>query len=80
MSRIAKAALLFLLLPAVLLEGYYIMVLRERVSRNADDLKNISSQLQTLKLEREKLNEDVSAAQKNAGEGQPNEHTAAGQH
>lgn len=79
MSTVLRAVVIALLIAVVLLEGYYIMVLRQRVSRNAEELKNISVQLQNLKLEREKLHEDFSAAKKSAGEAQ-NERTAEGKH
>ncbi|GAB4483955.1 MAG: hypothetical protein OHK006_06770 [Thermodesulfovibrionales bacterium] len=79
MSALFRAIFIALLIAAVLLEGYYIMVLRQRVSSSSEELKNISVQLQNLKLEREKLYEDFSAARKSAGERQ-HELTTEGQH
>lgn len=79
MSAFFRTIFIALLIAAVLLEGYYIMVLRQRVSSSAEELKNISVQLQNLKLEREKLHDDFSAAKKSAGERQ-NGHSTEGQH
>ncbi len=79
MGTAARAVLIALLIAAVLLEGYYIMVLRDRIRTNTEELKNISIQLQSLKLEREKLHEDFSAARKSVGDKQ-DEHTAEGKH
>jgi len=57
------------LLAAVCLEGYYIMVLRDTIRRQAEDLRSISVQLQLLKSERDSLNEEISSARKMAEEG-----------
>lgn len=57
------------LLAAICLEGYYIMVLRDTIQRQAEDLSKISGQLQLLKSERDSLNEEISSARDRAGEG-----------
>jgi hypothetical protein len=54
------------LLAVVCLEGYYIMVLRDRIQRQTEDLRNISIQLQLLKGERDSLNEEISAVRDRA--------------
>jgi predicted Holliday junction resolvase-like endonuclease len=72
MSRLAGPILKYLIVAAlaviVLFEGYYIFMLREKISRQTEDLKDISVQLQLLKRERDVLNEEVSSARKKAGE------------
>jgi hypothetical protein len=57
------------LLAAVCLEGYYIMVLRDTIHRQTEDLRSISVQLQLLKSERDSLSEEISSARKQAEEG-----------
>ena len=57
------------LVAAVCLEGYYIMVLRDTIRRQAEDLRNISVHLQVLKSEQDNLNEEISAASKQSEEG-----------
>ena len=57
------------LLAVVFLEGYYIMVLRDTIQRQAEDLRKISGQLQLLKSERNSLNEEISSVRDRAGEG-----------
>ena len=56
------------LLAALCFEGYYIIVLRDTIKKQTEDLRNISVQLQLLKSERETLNEEISSARKLAGE------------
>lgn len=57
-----------LLIAAVCLEGYYILLLRDSIQMQAEDLRSISAQLQVLKSERESLNEEISSAKERAGE------------
>ncbi len=57
------------LLAAVCLEGYYIMVLRDTIQRQTEDLRSISVQLQLLKGERDSLSEEISSARKQVEEG-----------
>ncbi|HYQ48670.1 MAG TPA: hypothetical protein VEP69_06355 [Thermodesulfovibrionales bacterium] len=56
------------LLAVVCLEGYYILVLRDTIQRQTEDLRNISVQLQLLKSERDNLNEEISSARNRAEE------------
>lgn len=56
------------LLAVVCLEGYYIMVLRDTIQRQTEDLRNISVQLQLLKSERDSLNEEISSVRSRAEE------------
>ena len=62
---LAAAALLAL----VCLEGYYIMVLRDTVQKQAENLRNNSVQLQLLRSERDSLNEEISSVRRQAEEG-----------
>jgi len=64
--------LLFILLLAtvVFIEGYYIFVLRDKINKQTEELKNISLQLQFLKNERDNLHEELSSVKKSAGESQ----------
>lgn len=57
------------LVIAVAFEGYYIIVLKDKISRQTEELRDISVQLQLLRREREALDEAVSSARKKAGEG-----------
>lgn len=64
--------LLFILLlaAAVFMEGYYIFVLRDKINKQTEELKDISLQLQFLKNERDDLHEELSSVKKSAGESQ----------
>ncbi len=57
------------LLALVCLEGYYIVLLRDTVRRQAEDLRDISVRLQNLRSERDILYEEISVARKQAEEG-----------
>ncbi len=61
---LAIAALLALLC----VEGYYIVLLRTTIKKQAEDLRSISLQLQNYRSEKEGLMEELSAARKHAGE------------
>jgi predicted Holliday junction resolvase-like endonuclease len=63
-SRAIKLFLVFLLVVAVILEGYYIYALHDKIEKRNDELKNISVQLQFLKNEREELKAILSSTQK----------------
>lgn len=67
-QRLLKLAVILVLLVAVCLEGYYIFVLRDKMETQAEEIKNISIQLQLLKQEKENLSEELSSAKKSAGE------------
>ena len=68
-QTIGRSLAVAALLAAVFLEGYYIMLLRDTVQRQAEDLRSISVQLQLLKSERDSLNEEISSARKKTEEG-----------
>jgi hypothetical protein len=62
--------LIFLLVFAVIMEGYYIYLLQDKIAKRNDELKNISVQLQLLKNEREDLKASLSSANKTTGPGE----------
>jgi hypothetical protein len=66
-GRGVKLLLIFLLLFAVMMEGYYIYLLQDKIEKRNDELKNISVQLQLLKNEREELKASLSSADKTTG-------------
>jgi len=70
-----RPLLIFLLVAAVLAEGYYIYLLQDKIEKRSDELKNISVQLQFFKTEREDLKANLSSA-KNTGDAD-NENTPA---
>jgi Tfp pilus assembly protein PilO len=74
-SRSARLLLNFLLIAAVLAEGYYIYLLQEKIEKRSEELKNISVQLQFFKTEREDLKANLSSAKKTGDAG--NENTPA---
>lgn len=79
-ARIALKFLLVLLLMAgVVVEGYYIFVLRDKIERQTEDLRTISMQLQSSKNESTDLHKELSSIKKMAGEGKDG-NTAVGQH
>lgn len=67
--RAVRYLLIVALFFAVCCEGYYIFVLRDTIQRQAEDLSNISIQLQMLKSERESLSEEISSTKEKTGEG-----------
>lgn len=67
--------LIFLLVAAVLAEGYYIYLLQDKIEKRNDELKDLSIQLQFFKTEREDLKANLSSAKKTGDAG--NENTSA---
>jgi len=63
-----KLLLIFLLVVAVIIEGYYIYLLQQKTETRNDELKIISAQLQILKNEREDLKASLSSAHKKTGD------------
>lgn len=61
---------IFCLLAAIIVEGYYIVTLRDRISTQTEELKRISFQLQTMKNERDTLHEELSTVKGSPGEEQ----------
>ena len=74
-GRRVRLLLIFILVAAVLAEGYYIYLLQDKIEKRNDELKNISIQLQFFKTEREDLKANLSSAQKTGDGG--NENTSA---
>jgi hypothetical protein len=66
-SRV-KLFLIFLLVAAVIIEGYYIYLLQDITEKQKDELISISVQLQLLKNEREELKTSISSAHKATGD------------
>ena len=62
-ARGFKLFLIFLLVLSVIVEGYYIYLLQDKIEKRNDELKNISVQLQLLKNEREDLKATLSSTQ-----------------
>lgn len=62
-GRAIKFLLVFLLIVSVILEGYYIYALHDKIEKRNDELKNISVQLQFLKNERDELKATLNSAQ-----------------
>lgn len=63
-----KQFLIFLLIVLIIVEGYYIYLLKDRIEKQDDELKDISVQLQFLKNEREDLKASLSSANKTTGD------------
>ena len=74
-GRRVRLLLIFILVAAVLAEGYYIYLLQDKIEKRSDELNNISVQLQFFKKEREDLKANLSSAQKTGDAG--NENTSA---
>jgi len=74
-GRRVRLLLIFLLVAAVLAEGYYIYLLEDKIEKRNDELRNISVQLQVYKAEGEALKADLSSAKKPGDAG--NENTSA---
>ena len=60
--------LIFLLIVSIIVEGYYIYLLRDKIGKRDDELKDFSVQLQFLKNEREELKASLSSANKTSGD------------
>lgn len=60
--------MIVLLVVAVIVEGYYIHLLQDRIEKQTDELKNITVRLLLLKSEEEDLKARLSAAQKTEGD------------
>jgi peptidoglycan hydrolase CwlO-like protein len=68
MQGVGRYLAVVVLVAVVCLEGYYIMVLRDTIQKQNEDLRNISVQLQLLKSEQDSLNEEISSARNQAEE------------
>jgi hypothetical protein len=68
LGRLMKYLIVLALIAAVALEGYYIMKLRGEISRQTEEMRNISVQLQFLKSERKSLDEEISSLKEPTGE------------
>jgi len=65
MKQLAIKLFLALLLSSlVVAEGYYIFILRDKIDKQTEEIKNVSMQLQQLKLERGNLSEELSSITK----------------
>ncbi len=67
-SAAVNITFLLILIAAVAAEGYYIFVLRDKIEKQTDDLRNISIQLQSSRNESADLREELSSIKKLAGE------------
>jgi hypothetical protein len=67
-NRGVKRFLIFLLVVSIIVEGYYIYLLKDKIEKRDDELKDISVQLQFLKNEREDLKASLSSANKTTGD------------
>ncbi len=67
-NRGIKPFLIFLLVVLIIVEGYYIYLLKGKIEKRDDELKDISVQLQFLKNEREDLKTSLSSANKTTGD------------
>lgn len=63
-----RIMLVFLLTAAVLLEGYYIFVLRDKIEKQTEELRNISIRLQNSKDESADLRDELTSIKKITGE------------
>jgi len=66
-SRV-KHFLMVLLVVSIIVEGFYIYLLKDKIEKQDDELKDISVQLQFLKNEREDLKASLSSANKTTGD------------
>jgi len=71
--------LVALLVAAVAVEAYYIGVLRDTIDRQTEELRNLSTQLESSKNESTDLREELSSVKKLAGE-KKDGNTTDGQH
>jgi hypothetical protein len=67
-GRGLRLLLIVLLLAAVIVEGYYIHLLQNRIEERNDELQNISVRLLFLKSEGEDLKSELSSAKATTGE------------
>jgi len=74
-----RLLLVALLITILAVEGYYIVVLRDKIERQTEELRNISIQLQSTKNESADLREELSSIKKMTGE-RKDGNTADGQH
>lgn len=65
---ILRLLFIFSLIMAIIIEGYYIFVMRERINKQTEELKNNSFQLQKLKNERDYLHEKIFLLEKQPGD------------
>ena len=63
-----RTIFIILFVVIVLIEGYYIVVLRSKIDKKTEETKNISIELQFLKNEKDNLYEELNSAKKIAGE------------
>ncbi len=75
---VLRLLLILLLVAAVAAEGYYILLLRDKVDKQTEELRNISIKLQSSKDESADLREELSSIKKLAGE-RKDGNTAEGQ-
>lgn len=68
LQNVFRLLFIFSLITAVFFEGYYIITLRDKIDRQAEDLKKISLKLQASKYERDNLREELSFIKNTAGE------------
>lgn len=68
MSRTAKVVVVIFLIAVILVEGYYISLLRNTMSKQFEEARNISLELQTLRNERDRLQEELSRLNEADGE------------
>jgi hypothetical protein len=57
-----------IVMTIVAVEAYYIVVLRDKIERQSEELRSISIQLQSTKNERADLSEELSSMKKMTGE------------
>ena len=62
--NILRIFVMLFLMAAILLEGYYIFVLRHKTVDQEEELRTYSMQLQSLKNERDALHEELSLIKK----------------
>ena len=72
-------SLVLVLIGSVVVEGYYIYILRDKIEKQTEELRDISIKLQSSKSESTDLREELSSIKKIAGE-RKDGNTAEGQH
>jgi hypothetical protein len=68
MRHLSRLAAVIVLTAAVVVEGYLVVLLRDRIDRESDEIFYISQRLQVMKSERSGLNETLSSMKKPSGE------------